>query len=795
MPSIEEIFDDPVVPSPSPSAPPPPPPPSLVEPPTEASLQALLTRVGSSNTPLSLLPPDLLLLISSFTHDIPARTRSLGFLILAQLNSSTSPSSTEDGKALGDAFAPKVEKLLLETKSEELEKALSFLSALLQSAQGAGISILLRPGFMDNLFDLTDLYPSSTSSSKGSNLIPLALADLISQASNTKPGRTALSSSSWIAWLERQTSRTDDPALRATAAVALTKLSRGGGSAEDVLAAAEGGDAGAEKLEEDESEKGRRDLKLASMMKEIVTSHRPSTTPASPSSTILSAVEGLAFTSLRGPIKELLANDKLFLQKLFSLVPPPPTSRSFTNPISISDAPPPPSSSSSTVTPPSLAYGIAAIISNLVSYRPQLTAEQAQLDRLRRMTTAAKKAKSPNGMEVPDQDPLDDDRRVRMRVKKVLEAGGVPVLVSLSRSESRAVRDVVGRCFLALVEVRDDRGLVIQQGGAKALLSLIHSSISTPTSSSKPTQLPSPTVVPDALLPSLQALSKLTITTSPFALFGLNPSSSADAVRPIALLLLHEESSLLQKFEALMALTNLASLGPELADRIALAEEGKVVRKTEELMLEDNKMVKRAATELVCNLLSSDRVFEAFSGEESTTSSTGAILPAPPPPYNPTTTTSESKPETKTASSPAASKLHILLALSNTYDLPTRLASSACLATLTSSPIACSLLLSRPGGKGKVFELILDLFKPVVDEEDEEAIEEGIEGEVDVGLVHRGALVLRNVLGNLGGEKGVKEAGREAGGKKVLEGLVEGKGKVGGGEVEELVRECLSLLG
>jgi len=746
-------------------------------------------------------------LISTFTHDIPARTRSLGFLILAQLNSS--PASTEDGKSLGDVFAPKLEEMLLETKSEELEKALSFLSALLQSAQPAGISILLRPGFMDNLFDLTDLYPSSTTS-RGSNLIPLALADLISQASNTKPGRTALSSSAWITWLERQTSRTDDPALRATAAVALTKLSRGGGGAEDALAAAEGGDAGAEKLEEEESEKGRRDLKLATMMKEIVTSHQPSKPPAAPPSTILSAVEGLAFTSLRGPIKELLSNDKLFLSKLFSLIPPPPTSRSFTNPISITDAPPPPASSSSIATPPSLAYGVAAIISNLVSYRPQLTAEQAQLDRLRRMTTAAKKAKSPNGMEVPDQDPLDDDRRVRMRVKKVLEAGGVPVLVSLGRSESRAVRDVVGRSFLALVEVRDDRGLIIQQGGAKALLTIIYTSISTPTTSStsKPPQTTSsPTIIPETLLPALQALSKLTITTSPFALFGPNPSSSADAVRPISFLLLHDDASLLQKFEALMALTNLASLGPELADRIAVAEEGKVVRKTEELMLEENKLVKRAATELVCNLLSSDRVFEAFSGEESTTTTGGAVVPAPPPPYNPTSTTITPNPSnasTKLTNSPAASKLNILLALSNTYDLPTRLAASASLATLTSSPVACSLLLARPSSssglgsnpKTKVFELILDLFKPVVDEEDEEAIEEGIEGEIDLGLVHRGALVLRNVLGNLGGEKGVKEAGREAGGRDVLEGLLKGKGGARlAGEVEELVRECLTLLG
>ena len=786
--------------------------------PTEQSLQRLLTRIGTSATPLSLLPPDLVLLISSFTKEIPARTRSLGFLILAQLAQPSAESgSPDDANTLGDVFASKLEDVLLETKADELERALTFLSALLQAGQSAGIAILARPGFMGNLYDLTDLYLTSKSAD---NVIPRALADVLSQASNTKQGRTALASSPWIPWLERQTTQTEDATLRATAAVALTKLSRGGGSAEDALAAAEpaqeGGAGGSAQAEETETDKGRRDLKLATMMVDLVTSYVPPKSSGStepPPSSVLSAIEGLAFTSLRGPIKELLASSSLFLTKLFALIPPPPSARSFANPISIPDAPAPPQSSSAP--PPALAYGVAAILSNLASYRPQLTAEQAQLDRLRRMTTAAKKpavaggkGSGGAGMDVPDQDPLDDDRRVSMRARKVLDAGATPVLVSLARSESRAVRDIVGRCLLSLVEVQSDRGLIIQQGGSKALLAIIYHSLpplpattksASSTTKSKAKTTEPATQVDETTLPALQALAKLTITTSPFALFGPSPTASFTAIRPLALLLLHDSSTLLQQFEALMGLTNLASLGPELADRIAAVEAGKVVRRTEELMLEENKLVKRAATELVCNLLSSDGVFEMFSGEENAGAGQagGAAPPYTPaptatatPPASPTSTI----PSKHSSSSPAVSKLHVLLALSSSYDLPTRLASSACLATLTSSPIACSLLLlprPKPSTTSPI-DLILDLLRPVPS--DEEEAEEGINGgEVDEGLVHRGMVVLRNVLGH-GGGKEVGRRVRERGGREVLEGLL-GVGKVGqGGEVGQLVRECLGLM-
>lgn len=676
------------------------------EPPTAEALQDLLKRVSAASPAsaphLSLLPADILLLVASFTAELPARVRSLGFLILAQLAQGCDNAKLD--KALGEVFTPVLDESLLQTKEADLERTLTFLSALLQAAPRAGVAVLARSGFLDGLWDITDLKFSSPR-------VPLALADVLSQAANTKQGRAALAASSdssktWLPWLEGQTAegkgkKKPSPALRATAAVALAKLSRAPAaepdSPEELMARAEGGPEGGAKADEGESEsvKSKRDIVLASMLRDLIISlelPKTATDRNPPAPATISAIEGLAFTSLRGPIKELLAGSPVFLKKLFGLVPPPPTARSFTDPL-----PSGPALAPSLVLSPSLAYGVVSIICNLVAYLPSLTAEQAQLDQLRRMTTSAK-TQSSAGMKpgAAQEDPLDDPVHVHARVLRLLKAGVVGVLVSLARTESQTVRDLVGRTLLFLVERQEDRGVIVQQGGVRALLTLVNTAMASPAADSKSSTVDSLPAVPEASLAAFQALAKLTITTNPTTLFGPSPSASLDALRPLSLLLLHENSSLLQQFEALMSLTNLASLGPELADRLAKSYAGATLRKTEQLLLEDHPLVRRAAVELICNLLASDVVFEAFSGEPS----------------------EDEKGNSTSNEVAAAGRLHLLLALATVDDLQTQLASSACLATLAEgSRTACRLLLAhRSGGERWVCPLS-PLFSPSPDDD------------------------------------------------------------------------------
>ncbi len=77
-----------------------------------------------------------------------------------------------------------------------------------------------------------------------------------------------------------------------------------------------------------------------------------------------------------------------------------------------------------------------------------------------------------------------------------------------------------------------------------------------------------------------------------------------ELVRPV-LKLLKVENTALENFEALMALTNLASLGENVRKRI-LKEDG--FANIEHYMYDEHRMLRRAATECICNLVKQEEV-------------------------------------------------------------------------------------------------------------------------------------------------------------------------------------------
>jgi hypothetical protein len=245
-----------------------------------------------------------------------------------------------------------------------------------------------------------------------------------------------------------------------------------------------------------------------------------------------------------------------------------------------------------------------------------------------------------------------------------------------------------------------------------------------------------------------QALAKLVITTPPQLLFPPPHQTNAlNALAPLYQLLVSREASLLQQFEALMALTNLASIDGQFGARIIDAKiplpkdefkgrgrgDTKVIDKVEELMLDDNNLVRRAATELVCNLVNSEAGFLHFSGEDA---------PAP-------------KEEGKRTVR-ATARLGVLLLLTDVDDLPTRLAASGALAVLTESPSACAALAAGgaiSGSQRSVWDRLGDLFEPGGERPDVEDAEGAVRAvqtvssaPPDVSLAHRGAVVVANLL-------------------------------------------------
>jgi hypothetical protein len=399
---------------------------------------------------------------------------------------------------------------------------------------------------------------------------------------------------------------------------------------------------------------------------------------------LVDAVEGLAYLSVDFDTKELLANDATFLSRLFALLPhQKDRDRIETN--------------------SALFYGIVIIILNLCAYPPRLTEEETQIEKLKRMAKAGKNSNEHSGFG-----PLDDDNHVKNRGRKLVAAGAPTFLASIVRgTASHGIMSNVGKAFLSLVENKENRGKVLQCGGAKALMLIINKSTS--RLASEPSSTKSP-LLETSDLQAVQALARLSITSSPIQVFGPNEGAAFDAIRPLSLMVVHPSSSLLQCFEGIMALTNLASLGPQCAARIVKMDG--LMNKVELMLLDDHVLIRRASMELICNLLAgSEELFERYGGGQE--------------------------------SNVATSKMQILLAMSDVEDIPTRLAASGALATLTTEPTACSTLFKLHLERHRVLPILTSLI-----DSSSSTDHEGARGgdAAKHGLVHRGVVCIRNLL-------------------------------------------------
>lgn len=643
----------------------------------ESGLDDLLTkREGRPWT--ALLPAEISCLINSFLPSQPTSLRPKAYIALSAVCSKLRDASKGTGakqeqnaasQEIRKIFGPPVVSRISDTVEGEALAGMSFLAALFEVDWQSAVLIFQEDGVLESPMDAPDLFPTSGPISR-------AVATLLANASGHKPCR-ALITAEHVEWLVGKSRQTQDSTLKAAAAVTLVKLSRGTGvDAADL----DGSQRATSSAEEEE---------LARLMKGLVVEGS--------ASSLADAIEGLAYMSADPNVKEMLVDDAPFVSRLFSIIPR--------------------RKGGSILSPPqedvakSPMYGVVVIIYNLCSYRPRLTDEQAQIAKLRRMAKVP--SNTPGAAQEPDSSPLDDEDHVRIRGRKLVKCGAVDALTAAVRAaDSTAVRLTVGRALLHLSEDKENRGKILQAGGSKALMIIIQGIILTQKSTSQSSQ--SSPLEPADIEP-IQALAKLAITASPLQVFGPNQGALYDAIRPFALMLTHPTSNLLQRFEALMALTNLASQGGEVADRVASAEG--VLNKIELLMLEDHTLVRRAAMELICNLVGGcEDVYNRFGGEKSASSK---------------------------------SKLRVLVALCDVDDTPTRLAASGAVATLTTSPDACQSLLELQRERKRVLLVLGNLIDPSIvttEDEDDLASTEPSPNQPDPGLVHRGVVCIRNLF-------------------------------------------------
>ena len=673
---------------------------------TESDMSDALLH--KSKDPSSLLPDELSYIVAAFVPTQPPSSRSKAYVILSAFCQGIRASkSSEQRQARGDEpdqgtlalshlFQPLIAGNLSQSQEDALLVAVTFHSALFQVDWQSASQIFTEDGFIELL---------TTLEMTTSSLLSLALARLYAQASSHKVCRQLFSDDS-VTWLRTKSSQTTDDALRATAILALVKLAHG---SSDDAAAGPVGTAVTTNISAQE------DVACAAKLSDMIMSSKDI------HACLNEAVEGLAHLSINTSVKKDLAS-KTFLKRLFSFVPKRKAVADATN--------------NST-----LIYGVLVILSNLCAYKPRLNQEQQQIARLRRMAESGQKTGREDVEEKPD--PLESEREVQVRCCSAINCGALDVLATASGLDSQGIRSSVGQVLLSFAENKENRGEILKGGGSKTLVRIIQSASSSSADS-----------VPQETLPAIQALAKLAITAPPIQVFGPNEGNVLDAARPFSQLLLHPSASMLQQFEAMMALTNVASHSPALASRVA--DTPRVLSKVELVMLEDHTLMRRAATELICNLVAgSEQVFERYTGVSDETA------------------------QAAVRDGSSKSKIHVLIAMSDVEDLPTRTAASGALAMLTSVRTACEAIFNLQRERHRAFLVLAQLIDPTVRAGDDDTTEEGSDVTVgDPGLVHRGVVCIQNLLSNLQGsthEDALRDEVRKAGLSGVFERLVNGE--------------------
>ncbi|KAL6706830.1 SWI5-dependent HO expression protein 4 [Coniothyrium glycines] len=380
------------------------------------------------------------------------------------------------------------------------------------------------------------------------------------------------------------------------------------------------------------------------------------------------SVEGLAYASLQPKVREDLSKSPKFLKRLIETMSDPSS-------------------------PKGILFGGLTIFVNMTSYQPLQSEEEKRMAQLKAYANVQKPT-------APD--PLLDDVNVSLRCRRVLEANAVPLLVHLCKKGAPSVLSQSTLILYHLAKEAKHRGPMAQQGAIKLLVHIWEHITATNASSVTGTTPYAPTALPT----TAHALSRLLISTNPCHVFNASlPSTSA--IRPLLSQLPRTDASPatyhLHAFEALLALTNLASLDRSTQDAILRLAFPVVV---DDLLLSANVLVRRAATELLCNLMASPECIGRFADAEDRL---------------------------------CAKRLHLLLAMTDVDDTATRSAAGGALAMLLSVDVAVVEFLKQ---KPKNVEWVLGL---CADESED--------------VRHRGVVCLRSVVEVPEGLEVAKEKG------------------------------------
>jgi hypothetical protein len=196
--------------------------------------------------------------------------------------------------------------------------------------------------------------------------------------------------------------------------------------------------------------------------------------------------------------------------------------------------------------------------------------------------------------EMVEDSEYSDDSPVQCteRIQKMAHANVPRALVQLTEGASDKTLEQLVSALNRMANEPSVRGTMIQQGVLSALIK-IEKEEKVPTDTKK------------KILRMLRhCIGKLLVTMNPLLLTSAQKMGS---IKPLIQLVREIESTDLQKFEALLALTNLAAAGDDTKGKI-VAEKG--ISSLHYAMFSDHGMVKKAATEAMSNLVPHEKMLE-----------------------------------------------------------------------------------------------------------------------------------------------------------------------------------------
>lgn len=192
----------------------------------------------------------------------------------------------------------------------------------------------------------------------------------------------------------------------------------------------------------------------------------------------------------------------------------------------------------------------------------------------------------------------DSDDALKSRIMAMAKFNVPKALINLLEEATTTTTEQVVTAFTRMACETTIRGAMIQQGCLRSCINLNRVG-DLSEAEKKIVRLARHTV------------AKLLVTTNPAL---LNTAQCMGAIQPLLQMVRDHESSDLQKFEALLSITNLASLNEGTKQHI-IAEKGiSILTYT---MFSSHEMVRCAATEAVSNLFPHPKMIEHFQNEEN----------------------------------------------------------------------------------------------------------------------------------------------------------------------------------